>query len=138
MPTPEVIKAPTKQIRLLLRRMRLRRNGATVDLDVTKMRLGPTGMADAPMAIHPDPINDRSVVYSFGVGRNLAWDVEMIRHFGVTIHAFDPTPGAVEWATTTRLPENVHFHPVGAAVTSSRATSSAKPCPPRSSIGSSI
>ncbi len=95
--------------------MRLRYNGATVDLDITKIRLGPTGMADSPMAIHPDPINDRSVVYSFGVGRNLGWDIEMIRQFGVTIHAFDPTPGAVEWATTTRLPDNVHFHPVGIA-----------------------
>ncbi len=100
---------------MLLRRLRLRRAGVNIDLEVTKLRLGPRAMADMPMAVHPDPINEHSVVYSFGVGRNLTWDNEMIRHFGVTIHAFDPTPGAVEWATTTRLPDNVHFHPVGIA-----------------------
>ena len=100
LPTPELIKAPTKQVRMLLRRLRLRRAGVNIDLEVTKLRLGPRAMADMPMAIHPDPINEHSVVYSFGVGRNLTWDNEMIRHFGVTIHAFDPTPGAVEWATT--------------------------------------
>ena len=114
-PTPELIKAPTKQVRMWLRRLRLHRSGVEVDLDVTKLRLGPSGMGAEPMAIHPDPLNSRSVVYSFGVGRSLCWDNEMIRRFGVTVHAFDPTPGSVEWWATHHLPEKVHFSPVGIA-----------------------
>ncbi len=115
LPTPEFIKAPTKEVRLLLRRLRLRHAGVKVDLNVTSLRLGPGGLGDTRMAIHPDSVNDRSVVYSFGVGRDLTWDKEMIRHFGVTIHAFDPTPDTIEWAETTQLPEKVNFHPVGIA-----------------------
>ena len=113
MPTPEFIKAPTKEVRLLLRRLRLRRAGITVDMNVTRLRLGPGRLGDTPMAIHPDSVNDCSIVYSFGVGCSLSWDREMIRHFGVTVHGFDPTPDTVEWARTTQLPEKFHFHPIG-------------------------
>ncbi len=115
LPTPELIKAPTKEVRLWLRRLRLRLAGVKVDLDVTRLRLGPGGLGNTRMAIHPDPVNDRSVVYSFGVGCSVSWDTEMIRHFGVTVHGFDPTPDTVEWAKTAPLPEKFHFHPVGIA-----------------------
>ena len=113
LPTPELVKWPTKEVRMLLRQWRLRRAGIIVDLRVAKLRLGPTVMGSAPMAIHPDPITERSVVYSFGVGRDVCWDTEMIRRFGVTVHAFDPSPGSVEWVATTQLPAKMEFHPVG-------------------------
>jgi len=53
------------------------------------------------------------VVYSFGVGNNIAWDLEMIEHYGVELHAFDPTPRSVDWIGEQSLPKGFHFHPVG-------------------------
>src|SRR5713101_7131829 len=42
--------------------------------------------------IEPDPI-----VYSLGVGEDISFDLALIQQFGVTIHAFDPTPRVREW-----------------------------------------
>ena len=53
------------------------------------------------------------MIYSFGVGNNIAWDLEMIEHYGVELHAFDPTPRSVDWIGEQSLPEGFHFHPVG-------------------------
>ena len=33
-----------------------------------------------------------SVVYSFGVGEDVSFDVALIQRFGSIVHAFDPTP----------------------------------------------
>lgn len=65
------------------------------------------------MAVHPDPLDAQSVVYSFGVGRDVGWDREMIDRFGMTIHGFDPSPGSIEWAERAALPTGFTFHPFG-------------------------
>lgn len=56
-----------------------------------------------------------SVVYSFGVGANVAWDVGMIEQFGVHVHAFDPTPESIAWVARQQLPPEFHFHDFGIA-----------------------
>jgi FkbM family methyltransferase len=50
-----------------------------------------------------------SVVYSVGVGTDISWDLELIRLFGVTINAFDPTPRSLEWAKAQNLPSEFVF-----------------------------
>ena len=46
----------------------------------------------------PDGLLDaRSIVYSFGVGEDISFDLELIERFGCRIHAFDPTPRAVRF-----------------------------------------
>lgn len=56
-----------------------------------------------------------SVVYSAGVGDNVAWDLALIERFGATVHAFDPTPACVRWVAGQQLPARFRFHPVGLA-----------------------
>lgn len=56
-----------------------------------------------------------TVVYSFGVGDNLAWDIAMVEEFGCTLHAFDPTPASIAWVNQQQLPAKLFFHPVGVA-----------------------
>jgi FkbM family methyltransferase len=56
-----------------------------------------------------------SIVYSFGVGDNIAWELTLIEKYGLTVHAFDPTPACVAWIGQQRLPGKFHFHPVGIA-----------------------
>lgn len=63
----------------------------------------------------PDKFNANSVVYSFGVGQDISWDLAMIERFGVTVHAFDPTPKSIEWIAQQRLPEKFKFHEYGIA-----------------------
>jgi len=63
----------------------------------------------------PDALLDRPLVYSFGVGEDVSFDLELIRRFDATIHAFDPTPRSIAWIANQQLPESFHFHPCGIA-----------------------
>ncbi len=113
--TPEIVKTPTKETRMLLRRLWLHTAGIKVDIDVPKLDLGTKGRAGCPMAIHPAPLSAESVVYSFGIGCDITWDREMIERFGVTVHGFDPSPGCLEWIRDADLPDKFIFHPIGIA-----------------------
>jgi FkbM family methyltransferase len=64
-------------------------------------------------AVLPHFIHSQSVIYSFGVGDNLAWDLAMIDRFGVNVHAFDPTPQSIAWVAGQSLPSPFRFHDVG-------------------------
>lgn len=61
------------------------------------------------------PLSGESVVYSFGVGDNIAWDAALIERFGATVHAFDPTPASIDWVNRQTLPAGFEFHPWGLA-----------------------
>jgi FkbM family methyltransferase len=56
-----------------------------------------------------------SVVYSFGVGNDISWDLEMIKRFGCTVYAFDPDPDAIAYLHTIEVPKEFVFSPVGLA-----------------------
>jgi FkbM family methyltransferase len=64
-------------------------------------------------AIDPRDIGPQSVVYSFGVGEDVSWDVMMIERFCVQIHAFDPTPKSIAWVRQQTLPSSFAFHSFG-------------------------
>jgi FkbM family methyltransferase len=69
----------------------------------------------ARWCVYPGGLSRESVVYSFGIGRDLSFERALIERFGLTVHAFDPTPPAVEWVSTQRLPAGLFVHPVGLA-----------------------
>ncbi len=79
------------------------------DLPVTKIG-GPKGWP-----VIPGLINSDSIVYGFGVGANVDWDLAMINQFGVHVHAFDPTPESMKWVAQQQLPSQFHFHDYGIA-----------------------
>lgn len=60
-------------------------------------------------------LNKNSVVYSFGVGDDISWDLALLQEVGCDIHAFDPTPYSIEWVSKQQLPPQFHFHPYGVA-----------------------
>jgi FkbM family methyltransferase len=62
-----------------------------------------------------DTIHSGSVIYSFGIGHDVSFDVQMMQRFGVTIHGFDPTPGSIAWVENNRLPEQFVLHRYGLA-----------------------
>jgi FkbM family methyltransferase len=78
----------------------------------TKLWLGDDG---ARWCICPDVLSVSSVVYSFGVGEDVSFELELTRQFGVRVHVFDPTPRSIEWLRKQALPEKIHFYAYGLA-----------------------
>src|SRR6185436_3245764 len=95
-----------KYLKQKFRQYRLRSAGV---LDDTPYH--PAMVGDWP--VWPDAIHPGSVVYSFGVGDNIAWDRAMIERFGVKVHAFDPTPASIAWLRSQQLPKQFVFHDCG-------------------------
>ncbi|MBX2997184.1 MAG: FkbM family methyltransferase [Caldilineaceae bacterium] len=65
--------------------------------------------------ICPEFLGKTSVVYSIGVGTDISFDLGMIEHFGVTVHAFDPTPKSIAWVKMQKLPPEFVLHEIGLA-----------------------
>jgi len=78
-------------------------------------RLLALGSGDGRWVICPDRLTAKSVVYSFGIGTNVTFDVDLIREIGCEVHAFDPTPLSVEWLRSQTLPPSFFSHPWGLA-----------------------
>jgi FkbM family methyltransferase len=58
-------------------------------------------------------LTNKSIVYSFGIGEDLSFDIALIHRFGLFIHAFDPTPKSIGWVHKQVLPESFIFHDYG-------------------------
>lgn len=61
----------------------------------------------------PELLNKNSIVYSFGVGKNIDFDLGVIDKVGCVVHAFDPTPGIQGWLDNSKLPDKFIFYPWG-------------------------
>lgn len=94
------------------RRHQYRRYGLEVEIAVP---VEEHGSGIGAWAVTPDGLSANSVVYSFGVGRDLSFDLSLVRRFGCTVHCFDPTPAAAAWIRTQTLPREIVFHEIGLA-----------------------
>ena len=99
-------------LKRIVRRIRGQDLGQERQVTCTELQLG---NEKAQWCICPDSLSASSVVYSFGVGEDISFDLELIRLFGVCVHAFDPTPKSIEWLRKQSLPENFVFHDYGIA-----------------------
>src|SRR5262249_51106931 len=115
-PSPATVTAARMRLKSAikdwLRRCQLARAGIGVEL---QRATSPAGTRSGVWVVDPAPLGPHSVVYSAGVGDNVAWDLAMIERFCCTVHAFDPTPRAIDWVRAQRLPSAFWFHPVGLA-----------------------
>ena len=73
------------------------------------------GDQNAGWTIHPNLITEKSVVYAFGIGENISFDLEMINRFNCQVHAFDPTPKSIEWLQKQETPEKFQSYNFGIA-----------------------
>jgi FkbM family methyltransferase len=54
------------------------------------------------------------ICYCAGVGETIDFELELAERFGCEVHAFDPTPRSIEFATPlAQAHPRLHFHPVG-------------------------
>jgi FkbM family methyltransferase len=61
----------------------------------------------------PDGLKQDSIVYSFGIGEDVSFDLDVIRHHQCRIFAYDPTPRSIDWISHQDLPAGFHFEPCG-------------------------
>jgi len=73
------------------------------------------GNDNAQFAIHSEKLREQARIYSFGIGTDISFDLELIRKFGVQVHAFDPTPRSLAWLKTQKIPPAFHVHQYGVA-----------------------
>ncbi len=73
------------------------------------------GTNDGVWCICPDRIGRRSVIYSFGIGTDVSFDLSLIETYGMQVHAFDPTPKSLAWLATQQLPAELTVIPCGLA-----------------------
>jgi FkbM family methyltransferase len=55
-------------------------------------------------------------VYSFGIGEDLSFDLELIARYGLQVHAFEPTPRSLAWVRSQTLPEALVVHEFGLGI----------------------
>ena len=63
--------------------------------------------------IIPDLITKNSLVYSFGIGEDISFDLALIENTGCKVYAFDPTPKSLAWIKQQKLPEGFQFFEYG-------------------------
>ncbi len=88
--------------------------------------------------IVPSLLDKSSVIYSFGTGRDISFDIECIRRHGASVFAFDPTPKSIEWIGNQKLPDRFHFHPYGISASGTGQADFFLPANPRAISGSLV
>jgi FkbM family methyltransferase len=73
------------------------------------------GNKNASFTVNPRIISSKDIVYSFGIGTDISFDLQLIENFGVTIFAFDPTPKSIKWLEGQNLPNNFKAFQTGLA-----------------------
>jgi FkbM family methyltransferase len=63
----------------------------------------------------PTLLNDKSIVYSFGIGEDISFDESIVRTHHCSVYGFDPTPKSVKWirGQEQTLPPKFHFFEYG-------------------------
>jgi FkbM family methyltransferase len=105
--------APRRIARILKRTLRLISGGDVLyrhDISLPKIRLG---TMYGEWTLTPNGLNPSSVVYSFGIGDDISFDLAAIDRFSLQVHGFDPSPAAQSWIARQRLPPQYSFHPFG-------------------------
>jgi len=73
------------------------------------------GEAYGGWCICPDNIDHDSIVYSFGVGEDISFDISLIEKYKCRVFAFDPTPRSIQWVKSQKLPMEFRMHEFGLA-----------------------
>ena len=101
-----------KKLKNNYRRRHLASYGFVEEVDCQKQAYG---QGDGSWIINPECIDSNSVIYSFGIGRDLSLELELIEKHETKIHAFDPTPVSLDWVSKQFLPVDLSVHEYGVA-----------------------
>lgn len=63
--------------------------------------------------IDPTLVPENAIVYSFGIGEDISFDLDIIAKHGCQVFGFDPTPKSIDYISKQDIPAGFHFHPYG-------------------------
>jgi FkbM family methyltransferase len=66
-------------------------------------------------SVYAKALNSQSIVYSFGVGEDISFDLDLMRQHNCPIYAFDPTPRSIAWVKSQSLPPEFRLQEYGIA-----------------------
>ncbi len=81
----------------------------------TRCSLENAGSEHSNWDFNPDTLNYESIVYSFGVGEDISFDLALIDRFGIAVHAFDPTPRSIQWVKEQNTTSKFKMYDYGTA-----------------------
>jgi FkbM family methyltransferase len=106
------MRALARKVKLTARRLL----GQEISVRPTlKLATDSIGNHGARWTFDPKGLGADSVVYSFGIGEDISFDLGIIAAYGVTVFAFDPTPRSQKWLESQSLPSQFKFYPWGLA-----------------------
>jgi FkbM family methyltransferase len=65
--------------------------------------------------ISPENISNKSIIYSFGIGEDISFDLDIIEKYRCKVFAFDPTPKSIQWLKKQVLPPEFSYEEIGLA-----------------------
>lgn len=65
--------------------------------------------------IKKNSISNESIIYSFGIGKDISFDISLINKYDVEVYAFDPTPEVKAWLEGQDLPKKFKYHELALA-----------------------
>ncbi|MEZ6123687.1 MAG: FkbM family methyltransferase [Planctomycetaceae bacterium] len=101
-----------RKVRILVRTLMGQEVSGRADINLPCERFG---SAYGGWHIVTEQLSKDSIVYSFGIGYDVTFDVAIIERFGLTVHGFDPTPKSLEWVKRQELPAEFVMHEYGLA-----------------------
>ncbi|MDO8897580.1 MAG: FkbM family methyltransferase, partial [Bacteroidales bacterium] len=67
--------------------------------------------------LNPKLLKPSSIVYSFGIGEDISFDLKVIKTHHCQVLAFDPTPRTIRWVNNQKLPSEFIFQNIGLSET---------------------
>jgi FkbM family methyltransferase len=60
-----------------------------------------------------ESLNQSSIIYSFGIGEDISFDLDLNKCFQCNVHMFDPTPKSIDWIQKQGLKPDFKFYKYG-------------------------
>jgi FkbM family methyltransferase len=83
-----------------------------IDIKIKKELIG---NIKAQWCVATEYLSSNIIIYSFGVGTDISFDLSLANNFRCDVYAFDPTPRSIEWMKKQKLPSNFVFCEYGVA-----------------------
>jgi len=104
------MKAIYRKLKILLRILFGTELNYKSQADIPMVWYGKTG---AGFFVYEKDLSADSIVYSFGVGEEVSFDMELINKFGCKVYAFDPTPKSIRFVENLPPNDKFIFNPYG-------------------------
>ena len=63
--------------------------------------------------VSTDYLNENAIIYSFGIGEDISFDLQLINEFKCKVYGFDPTPKSINWVNQQQITTNFIFSDYG-------------------------